>query len=123
MLGEEQVLHHRYHIQRQLGHNAGRRTLLAQDLHSQELVVLKILSFNSDFRWEDLKLFEREAETLKSHRIQRFPAISISLSWTYPIVGDLCLCKLTLMQRPCKAGLSEGGHLAKMKSNKSPKHY
>lgn len=66
MLGEEQVLHHRYHIQRQLGHNPGRRTLLAQDLHTQELVVLKILSFNSEFRWEDLKLFEREAETLKS---------------------------------------------------------
>jgi serine/threonine protein kinase len=66
MLGEEQVLRDRYQIQRQLGHNAGRRTLLAQDLHTQELVVLKILSFNSDFRWEDLKLFEREAETLKS---------------------------------------------------------
>jgi serine/threonine protein kinase len=72
MLGKEQVLHHRYHIQRQLGQNAGRRTLLAQDLHTQELVVLKILSFNSDFRWEDLKLFEREAETLKS---LSYPAI------------------------------------------------
>ena len=72
MLGEKQVLHQRYHIQRQLGHNAGRRTLLAQDLHTQELVVLKILSFNSDFRWEDLKLFEREAETLKS---LSYPAI------------------------------------------------
>ncbi len=66
MLGKEQVLHHRYCIQCQLGQNAGRRTLLAQDLQTQELVVLKILSFNSDFRWEDLKLFEREAETLKS---------------------------------------------------------
>ncbi|MEW5858254.1 MAG: protein kinase [Cyanobacteriota bacterium] len=66
MLGEEQVLRDRYHIQCQLGHNAGRRTLLAQDLQTQELVVLKILTFNSDFRWEDLKLFEREAETLKS---------------------------------------------------------
>ncbi len=72
MLGEEQVLRDRYHIQRQLGQNAGRRTLLAQDLHTQELVVLKILSFNSDFRWEDLKLFEREAETLKS---LSYPAI------------------------------------------------
>ena len=72
MLGEEQALHNRYHIQRQLGHNAGRHTLLAQDLHTQELVVLKILSFNSDFRWEDLKLFEREAETLKS---LSYPAI------------------------------------------------
>lgn len=66
MLGQEEILHERYQIQRQLGHNAGRRTLLAQDLHTQELVVLKILSFNSDFRWDDLKLFEREAETLKS---------------------------------------------------------
>ncbi|MFE1744722.1 serine/threonine protein kinase [Coleofasciculus sp. H7-2] len=66
MLGEEQILRDRYHIQCQLGHNAGRRTLLAQDLQTQELVVLKILTFNSDFRWEDLKLFEREAETLKS---------------------------------------------------------
>ncbi len=66
MLGEQQLLHHRYHIQRHLGHNPGRRTLLAQDLDTQELVVLKILTFNSDFRWEDLKLFEREAETLKS---------------------------------------------------------
>ena len=66
MLGEEQILRDRYHIQCQLGHNSGRRTLLAQDLQTQELVVLKILTFNSDFRWEDLKLFEREAETLKS---------------------------------------------------------
>ncbi|MEW6498610.1 MAG: serine/threonine-protein kinase, partial [Cyanobacteriota bacterium] len=66
MLEQEQVLRDRYRIQRQLGHNAGRRTLLAQDLHTQELIVLKILSFNNDFRWEDLKLFEREAETLKS---------------------------------------------------------
>ena len=35
MLGEKQALHHRYHIQRQLGHNPGRRTLLAGDLHTQ----------------------------------------------------------------------------------------
>jgi Protein kinase domain len=62
----QQILRDRYRIIRQLGRNAGRRTLLAQDLHTQELVVLKILTFNSDFRWDDLKLFEREAETLKS---------------------------------------------------------
>lgn len=62
----QQILRDRYCILRQLGHNAARRTELAQDLHTQELVVLKILTFNSDFRWDDLKLFEREAETLKS---------------------------------------------------------
>lgn len=66
MVKDGEVLRSRYLIQRQLGQNAGRSTLLAQDLQAQELVVLKILSFNSHFQWEDLKLFERESETLKS---------------------------------------------------------
>lgn len=61
-----EVLHDRYEIQRQLGKNAGRRTLLARDLQTQELVVVKLLSFDNDFEWDDLKLFQREAETLKA---------------------------------------------------------
>lgn len=56
----------RYQVKQQLGKRAGRRTLLACDLETQELVVLKLLSFCSDFDWDDLKLFEREAETLKA---------------------------------------------------------
>jgi serine/threonine protein kinase len=62
----ERVLKERYAIQQSLGKNAGRQTLLARDLQTQELVVLKILSFSADFQWDDLKLFEREAETLQS---------------------------------------------------------
>jgi eukaryotic-like serine/threonine-protein kinase len=61
-----EILHDRYQIQRQLGKNAGRRTLLAHDLQTQELVVVKLLSFDNDFEWDDLKLFQREAETLKA---------------------------------------------------------
>ncbi|MBG1266478.1 serine/threonine protein kinase [Nostoc sp. WHI] len=56
----------RYEIQQLLGKKAGRRTLLARDLETQELVVIKLLSFGSDFEWDSLKLFEREAETLKN---------------------------------------------------------
>ncbi len=56
----------RYEVRQQLGKKAGRRTLLACDRVTGELVVVKLLSFNSDFEWDDLKLFEREAETLKS---------------------------------------------------------
>lgn len=63
-LGE--ILGDRYQIKQQLGRKAGRRTLLAQDLQTQELVVVKLLSFNDEFEWNDLKLFEREAETLKA---------------------------------------------------------
>lgn len=56
----------RYEIQQQLGKRAGRRTLLARDLQTQELVIVKLLIFDSDFEWDELKLFEREAETLQA---------------------------------------------------------
>ncbi|MGJ5630334.1 serine/threonine protein kinase [Nostoc sp. CALU 1950] len=64
MIGE--ILSDRYEVQQLLGKKAGRRTLLARDLQTQELVVIKLLSFGSDFEWDSLKLFEREAETLKN---------------------------------------------------------
>ncbi|MCL6752730.1 serine/threonine protein kinase [Nostoc sp. CCCryo 231-06] len=64
MIGE--ILGERYEVQQLLGKKAGRRTLLARDLQTQELVVIKLLSFGGDFEWDSLKLFEREAETLKS---------------------------------------------------------
>ncbi|MEH2170335.1 MAG: serine/threonine-protein kinase [Nostoc sp.] len=64
MIGE--ILGDRYEVQQLLGKKAGRRTLVARDLNTQELVVIKLLSFGSDFEWDSLKLFEREAETLKS---------------------------------------------------------
>jgi serine/threonine protein kinase len=60
------TLHSRYEIQQRLGKKAGRQTLLARDKQTQELVVVKLLTFSSDFNWDDLKLFEREAETLQS---------------------------------------------------------
>ncbi|MEH1943500.1 MAG: serine/threonine-protein kinase [Nostoc sp.] len=64
MIGE--ILGERYEVQQLLGKKAGRRTLLARDLQTQDLVVIKLLSFGDDFEWDSLKLFEREAETLKS---------------------------------------------------------
>jgi len=60
------ILAERYEVQRQLGKQIGRQTLLARDLQTQELVVIKQLFLGSDFEWQDLKLFEREAETLKA---------------------------------------------------------
>lgn len=61
-----QIFGNRYQIQSLLGRQVGRRTFLATDLAQQELVVLKLLLFGPDFTWENLKLFEREANTLKA---------------------------------------------------------
>src|SRR4028119_814008 len=60
------VIRDRYHIQSLLGRLTGRRTFLANDLQKGLPVVVKLLLFNPDFTWDDLKLFEREAEVLKS---------------------------------------------------------
>jgi len=56
----------RYQVLELLGRQTGRRTFLAKDLQTQTQVVLKLMLFGPDFSWEDLKLFEREAATLKS---------------------------------------------------------
>jgi serine/threonine protein kinase len=60
------ILVDRYQIREQLSQKAARRTFLALDLQSQDLVIIKILRFDVDFQWDDLKLFEREAATLKN---------------------------------------------------------
>ena len=67
------VIRDRYHIQSLLGRQTGRRTFLANDLQRGVSVVVKLLLFNPDFTWEDLKLFEREAEVLKSLDHQAIP--------------------------------------------------
>jgi serine/threonine protein kinase len=76
MLQAGQVLHERYKLQQKLGQNAGRQTWLAEDLTAQpagELVIVKLLSFGGDVQWDDLKLFEREAQVLKQLSHPRIP--------------------------------------------------
>lgn len=63
---KDDLLASRYEVQQQLAKKAGRRTLLARDRSSGELAIVKLLSFASDFEWDALKLFEREAESLKT---------------------------------------------------------
>uniref|UniRef100_B8HSQ7 Serine/threonine protein kinase n=1 Tax=Cyanothece sp. (strain PCC 7425 / ATCC 29141) TaxID=395961 RepID=B8HSQ7_CYAP4 len=60
------VLVNRYQIEQLLGKKAGRRTYLGRDQYTGQRVVIKRLSLGEDFEWEDLKLFEREAEVLQA---------------------------------------------------------
>jgi serine/threonine protein kinase len=68
-----QVLGDRYQVKSLLGRQTGRRTFLAADLQTAQSVVLKLLLFGPDFTWDDLKLFEREAEVLKSLDLPTIP--------------------------------------------------
>jgi serine/threonine protein kinase len=60
------LLNDRYQLGEQLSRKPGRRTFLAEDLASKNVVIIKILLFDQDFQWDDLKLFEREAKTLQN---------------------------------------------------------
>ena len=75
MLQAQKILQGRYQLQRQLAHNPNRQTWLAQDLQAQprQLVVVKLLAFSPQMQWEELKLFEREAQVLKNLNHPRIP--------------------------------------------------
>ncbi|MFB8791237.1 MAG: type IV pilin-like G/H family protein [Potamolinea sp.] len=75
MLQTERVLQERYQLKQLLGHNAGRQTWLAEDLETQprESVIVKLLAFNPQMHWDELKLFEREAQVLKNINHPRIP--------------------------------------------------
>jgi serine/threonine protein kinase len=82
MLEAEQVLQERYQLKHQLGQNSGRQTWLAEDLKTQSRrdsvsiptrVIVKLLAFNPQMQWEELKLFEREAQVLKNLNHPRIP--------------------------------------------------
>ncbi|MBE9046680.1 serine/threonine protein kinase [Pleurocapsales cyanobacterium LEGE 10410] len=63
---KESILNKTYQIQSQLGRHGGRETLLAQNINTQELVVIKLLKFGFGTAWAEFELFEREARTLKN---------------------------------------------------------
>jgi serine/threonine protein kinase len=77
MLQVEQILHDRYQVLRQLGNNGIRQTWLAKDLQAHDTensqVVVKLLAFGGAVQWDDLKLFEREAQILKHLNHPRIP--------------------------------------------------
>jgi serine/threonine protein kinase len=81
MLEVGQILRKRYQLRQKLGHYAGRQTWLAQDLlMGSDMVIVKLLTFGDQVQWDDLKLFEREANTLKNLNHSRIPKYRDSFS-------------------------------------------
>lgn len=72
-----QVLQGRYQLGQNLGENASRQTWLATDLEASNTenaqIIVKFLTFGGQFQWENLKLFEREAQVLKQLNYPQIP--------------------------------------------------
>jgi serine/threonine protein kinase len=106
MIGE--ILGERYEVQQLLGKKAGRRTLLARDLQTQELVVIKLLSFGDDFEWDSLKLFEREAETLKSLSHPLIPQYLNYFEVSLPTIKGFALVQTYIRAKTLEQYLQSG---------------
>lgn len=73
MVQTKQILQNRYQLRQQLGHNASCQTWLAQDTRIQERVIVKLLTFSDQVQWDNLRLFEREAQVLKQLNHPQIP--------------------------------------------------
>jgi serine/threonine protein kinase len=104
----KEILADRYQCDRRLGKQAGRQTLLARDLKTQQQVVVKLLSFSSDFNWEDLKLFEREVETLKSLSHPAIPQYLDSFEIDTPNRKGFALVQTYIEAKSLQEYLSDG---------------
>ncbi|MEG4010730.1 MULTISPECIES: serine/threonine protein kinase [unclassified Microcoleus] len=103
-----EILADRYQCDRRLGKQAGRQTLLARDLNTQQQVVVKLLSFSSDFNWEDLKLFQREVETLKSLSHPAIPQYLDSFEIDTPNRKGFALVQTYIEAKSLQEYLSDG---------------
>ncbi|MEG4270240.1 MULTISPECIES: serine/threonine-protein kinase [unclassified Microcoleus] len=104
----QEILADRYQCDRRLGEQAGRQTLLARDLKTQQQVVVKLLSFSSDFNWEDLKLFQREVETLKSLSHVAIPRYLDSFEIDTPNRKGFALVQTYIAAKSLQEYLSDG---------------
>lgn len=103
-----QIVNNRYQILELLGKKAGRQTLLALDQYTQDKVVIKLLTFNSEFGWTDLKLFEREAETLQSLSHPLIPRYLDSFEFNLPEGQGFALVQTYIDGRPLGDYLKTG---------------
>ncbi|PSB01496.1 serine/threonine protein kinase [Merismopedia glauca] len=108
MIGE--ILGDRYQVTELLAKNAGRKTLLAKDIQTEQLVVVKLLTFSAEFEWENLKLFEREAQTLKFISHPAIPNYLDFFDWDSPKGKHLALVQSYVDGKSLEAQLKSGRH-------------
>jgi serine/threonine protein kinase len=85
------IIAERFQLRSRLGINGVRETWLVHDLRQARNWVLKLLYFGGDTHWQDLKLMEREAQTLHALQHPGIPRYSDAF-WTERVEGHyFCL--------------------------------
>ncbi|MEM9006646.1 MAG: serine/threonine-protein kinase [Cyanobacteria bacterium P01_F01_bin.86] len=108
---EGQLLQDRYRIKQSLGQNTHRisqQTFLAIDEVTNQPVAIKILRFGSDFEWEHLKLFEREAAILQALNHPAIPRYLDSFDLDAPDCRGFALVQTYIEAQSLEEHLQQG---------------
>jgi serine/threonine protein kinase len=116
-----QILGDRYEVERQIGKQTGRWTLLARDLKTQERVVIKLLFLDDALEWDDLKLFEREVEILKALSHPSIPRYLGFFEHQLPNDKALALIQTYVPGKSLEQCCKSNGFLPKQKQSSLPK--
>ncbi|MEL6939687.1 MAG: serine/threonine-protein kinase, partial [Cyanobacteria bacterium J06598_1] len=98
----------RYQLNQLLGRQTGRRTFRGIDLQTQQPIVAKLLLFGPDFTWEELKLFEREAETLRALDHPSIPKYLDSFEVETPLGSGFVLIQTYIEARSLQTWVTSG---------------
>lgn len=99
----------RYQVERVLGQQRGRQTLLAHDQQTGDQVVIKGILFGPDFDWSDLKHFEREAQVLQQLNHSAIPKYLDFYSVRREFGGGMALVQ-SYIAAPSLQVLLDAGH-------------
>ncbi|MGB3517283.1 MAG: serine/threonine-protein kinase [Elainellaceae cyanobacterium] len=114
-----QILGDRYEVQQQLGKKSGRWTLLARDLTNEALVILKLVFVDDELKPDDLKLFKREAEALKSLKHPSTPEYLGSFEMDLPMNGKaMALVQSYIQGKSLDSYLKEGRNFTERESKR-----
>jgi serine/threonine protein kinase len=118
MLKTNIILGDRYQLKQRLNHKQGRETWLTSNLFTNNKIVIKFLAFSPQMQWEELKLFEREAEVLKHLNHPQIPKYQDYFSLDKEAGNGLCWFALVQDYIPGKSLeklLKEGARFSESK--------
>ncbi|AFY57794.1 serine/threonine protein kinase [Rivularia sp. PCC 7116] len=104
----KKIIGDRYEVINLLGKKPGYRTMLCNDMHTQQLVVVKFLIWDDDFEWQNLKLFEREAQILQSISHPEIPRYLDYFEVSKPHLKGFCLVQTYIKAASLEEHLQTG---------------
>ncbi|BAU09813.1 serine/threonine kinase [Leptolyngbya sp. NIES-3755] len=107
-------IHDRYCLEAILNEKPGRKTFLATDRLTRSKVIIKLLLFSASVTWEEVKLFEREAEVLQSFNHKAIPQYVDRFDLALPNIQGFAVVQTWIAAKSLKQHLENGRRFSEL---------